>query len=420
MLGCVASCPALYQGMLRYWLMWRLPQMLSLVRGAPGLKFHYCSSRPHDLFNDFPRLFMLSDLLVIGQCGPLLQFEKLQFLHGFDKTWPNVDGTQDALSAIAGKADRPVPDDIAPFLQFFFAPFASTGRVLYAPFSTMLAGPSPDDSSFESAISLLEDALEQSSEDGLPFGFSIKQRMQDAKRTFEQANAPESVPLVPDEQSQATTEVLTTEMVCRQGRYVRPGEIAPLVDSRWQAGDILALEFYLSRYFDTMFLVSGQWAEKVPHTSYNLDLQIPYVKGIPPEALAQAVFNDPEGFKAFRSTISKALAEALKSSGSDEFGKELKRIQADIIDDGVAQLNRMWREQMKHHFFRFGAYTLGAVNVEIGLYSGNSLMEVALKLASTTAASLLLEIGQRLFSERPRLKAQPMYFISKLRSRAKR
>lgn len=418
MLGCLSSCPQLYQGALRYWLMWRLPQILQLLRGEPGLKFHYCTSQPQDLFRDFTRIFMLSDVLVIGQSGPLLCPEILHFLHDFDKTWPNVDGTHGAMQTVARKPDRPLPDEIAPFLQYFFAPFAMTGRILYAPFSTMLAGRSPNDGSFEAAIAKLDEALSRTANDGLSFGFSLKQRIQEAKRELYKEDAPESIPLMPDNQAEDDDKLIdrmpNRQAECRQGRFVNAGEVVPLVDPRWKPADILAFEFYLSRYFDTMMLVSGQWAGSIPTPSHHLDLRIPYVEGIPPEALAQAIYEDPGGFKKFHQTISTALSEVITSSGSEQFIKELKRIQKDIVDDGVAKLGQKWREMMKIRFARFGAYTSAAVGIEIGLYTGSSIAEVALKLATTAATSAFIEIAQR-YSEKHKLKEQPMHFIWKLK-----
>jgi hypothetical protein len=114
------------------------------------------------LFRDFVKLILLPDLLVIGQTGPLLDFERLTYQHNLDRPWPEVDSTQgDAgLWAIASKPDRPVPDEILPFLAYVFQPFLPTGRVLFAPLATMLAPPNSLEQSLDGVGSLLKEAME--------------------------------------------------------------------------------------------------------------------------------------------------------------------------------------------------------------------------------------------------------------------
>ena len=87
MYGVFDSCFALYQGMMRYWLMWRLPQIVDAIRDAPGLKFHLCGTY-QGLVQNFLRTFLLPDLMVVGQCGHVLQHEMLQYEHPFDRPWP--------------------------------------------------------------------------------------------------------------------------------------------------------------------------------------------------------------------------------------------------------------------------------------------------------------------------------------------
>ena len=73
MYGVFDSCFALYQGMMRYWLMWRLPQIIDTIQATPGLKFHLCSTY-QGLLQNFLRIFVLPDVLVIGQSGHVLEY----------------------------------------------------------------------------------------------------------------------------------------------------------------------------------------------------------------------------------------------------------------------------------------------------------------------------------------------------------
>lgn len=417
MLGCIFSNLNLYQGALHYWLMWRLPQLISLTRATPGLKFHYCAATPRDLYRDFLRLFLLPDLLLIGQCGPLLAPESLFFLHDFDKTWPNVGGAESSLAAIAGKVDRPIPDELLAFFRFFFAPLAPTGRLLYAPLATMLSDHTPDLTPLEGAGSHLEQMAKRAGTDGLPFGgSSMKERMIAAREQLRQPGALKSIPMAqPDDPTPPDFKNLQ----CRSGRLVAPDALFPIVDPRWSPAEILGFEFYLSRCLDTMLLVSGRWANALPSAGHHLNIRLPYVEGIPPEALAGAIADDPVAFRAFRNTVTHALSEAFASAGSENFERELTRIQREIIDDGVDSLNGKWRDFTSTRLARFGLYSTGAITLEIGLYTGKSLAEVAALLATWAASAILAEIIGRT-AEARQLREEPMYFIWRLRSKARR
>jgi len=417
MLGCIFNNLNLYQGALHYWLMWRFPEIISLTRSTPGLKFHYCAATPRDLYRNFPRLFLLPDLLLIGQCGQLLMPERLFFLHDFDKTWPNVDGNYNALAGLARKVDRPIPDELLAFLRFFFSPLAPTGRLLYAPLSTMLADHTPDLTPLDQAGYHLDQMAKRATADGLPFGgFSTKERMIAAKQELSKPNAPESIPMSrPDDQPPPDFQNLH----CRSGRLVAPDALFPLVDPRWTSADILGFEFYLSRCLDAMLLLSGRWATNIPSPGYNFNIRLPYIEGIPPEALAEAIADDPTAFRAFRKTISHALSEAFTSVGSENFDREVSRIQNEIIDDGINSLNRQWKNFTKTRLARFGIYSTGAIMLEIGLYTGKSLAEVAALLTLLGASSVFAEIRDRT-PEAEKLRKEPMYFIWRIRNKARK
>lgn len=417
LLGCVFGNLEFYQGALHYWLMWRLPQIVELTRAAPGLKFHYCAATPRDLYRDFNRLFLLPDLLTIGQCGPLLMPEPLFFLHDFDKTWPNVDGKHNALAGIACKPDRPVPNEMLPFLRFYVAPLAHLERIVYVPLSTMLSGPTPESTPLEAAALHLEHVMKTARDDGLPFGgSSVKERTIEALEQFSKPNAPESLPMHrPDDPAPPDF----TNMQRRDGRLVEPDALYPIVDSRWTSRDILAFEFYLSRCLDSMLLVGGEWADMLPVPGHHFDLQLPYIQDIPPDALAAAIGEDHRAFRKFRTSISTALSEAFSSLGSNEFDKKIRQIQHDVIDAGLTDLNQQWEDFKNTRLLRFGLYTTLAIPIEIGLYHSKSLAEVAALLTAWGAGSVITEILKRK-GETNKLRDESMYFIWRIKDSAKR
>lgn len=417
MLGTFDSCPALYQGMLRYWLMWRFPQIASSIQAAPGLKFHLCCASFRDLLGQFGRVLLLPDLLVVGQCGPLLQYEMLQYQHPLEHPWPRTDGTHASLEVIGGKADRPILDGLVRFIDECVRPLAPTGRVLVAPFATMLAGPLPTIVTPEAARAVVEQTMSAAKPDGLPRGITLQDAMEQARKLFDSGDIKGSVPLSELMGSDAKLNLGVADpnqegVENRYGRFALRNAPISQPDPLWQPEDILAFEFLMATHFGAMLVVAGDWTRLVPSASYSLDLRIPYVDGVHPAVIAEAIADDPEVFMDFRKSISRALNKALAARGSQTFSKELARIQTDIIDAGVTSLNRKWRELCRRRLARIGRYAAGTIGITVGLYCTFSPAALA-GLFSTAAASFFVELEKRI-SEQSQMKGEPMYFIWRL------
>ena len=408
MLGALDSGASLYQGTLRYWFMWRMPQLVNLIRGAQGLKFHLCCSTYQDLLSNYLRFFLLPDLLVVGHCGPLLCYEVLQYEHGIDRRWPNVDGTQPSLGVISGKPDRPMLDGLIHFIDEWIRPLASTGRVLVAPWTTLLAGPSPQLPS-DAILTVLRDALGAATDDGLRSSSVPIERWQRMLAEATEAQKAHGVPMA--ESSPAWGDF--SKNVCRYGRLAAPDAPISVPDATWSPPDILAFEFFMASYLDTMFVVAGDWCDLVPAPSFSLNLHIPYVEGLNPGILASAIKTDPEMFDAFRNAITIALHEAVNTRGSEAYAREIRRIQTDIIDRGMDTLNRKWKEFERKRLARLGAYTVATLGLEIGLYFATSPAQIV-GLFSAASVSFFNELEKRL-AEKGELRSQPMYFMWRLR-----
>ena len=272
MFGVLDSCPTLYQEMLRYWLMWRFPEIVKCIQGASGLKFHLCGTY-QGLLENFLRLFLLPDFLVVSQCGPVLRYEMLQYEHPLGQHWPNTDGTPPGLGVIGAKPDRPVVDGVVKFAEEWIRPLAPSGSVLLTPFTTMLAPPTP---TLSPAIvdELINQAVSSSSTAGLP-GKELAERAQDIVRGLHPG---ESTPLEsPEEIARDATAFDAAKMEQGFGRYTWPNTPISQPDPLWAPADILAFEFLIAQRLGAMMVVAGDWCDDVPTPAHELSLKIPYV-----------------------------------------------------------------------------------------------------------------------------------------------
>jgi len=397
--------------MVRCWLMWRLPQIVDTIKGSSGLKFHLCASY-RDLVDNFHRVFILPDLLSIGQCGHVLRREMLQYEHSFDRPWPNTDGTHPSLAAIGGKEDRPIVDGVLQFLYEWVRPLSPSGTILFAPFTSMLAGSNPTSLSAETIRNLLDIAASEARPEGLP-GKTIGDAMARAARELSGHTNGTVIPLEvsgsSSESNNKSPRFDPAQMELKYGRYFWPDEPISQPDPSWGSADILAFEFLVADQLQSMLVVAGEWCNSVPMPSHELNLRIPYVEGVSAPVLAEAIKDDPESFREFRHTMSDALLEAMNVRGSEAFSAELRRIQNNIVDSGVSKLNRKWKELSQKRLARLGQYTVKTVGVTVGLYFTFTPAALA-GLFSTALGSVLAEREKRV-GENAALKDNPMYFI---------
>ena len=246
MLRCVSNTQH-HQGMLRYWLMWRMPHLLDNIRTTPGIKLHYCSASLSSLVADFPQLMLLSDLLVVGQCGNVLLPEWLCLERPIGQAWPSIDGVKDGISVMFGKEDRPVPDGVLPFLFGDFSAFAPLGRVAYLPLSTLLSGWHPSEPPPEAAVEHLKMAVSRARSDGLPTGTRLEDLQERAKQLFakgDQKSVNMEDLMTPEEKKQLPRS--ETGVRYYSGRRVYPDTPIDQPDPRWTPADILAWELVVN------------------------------------------------------------------------------------------------------------------------------------------------------------------------------
>jgi len=403
----------LFQGTLRYWMMWRLPQLISAIQSTSGLRFHLCTASYKDLLQNLARMFLLPDLLVVGQCGLLFNYEMLQYEHPLEHQWPVVDETYEpGVSVISGKADRPFLHGLFPILDEWIRPLCSTGAITYTPYSTLLAAPQPSALSLDAVQTILSQAVSNAKPTGLPCEMTWAQRMERAKRELENNPTLKSVPLQSPSVPEDLGDRLLRKGKNRHGRIAISDDDIFQFDFSWQPADILAFEFYMSAISNTMFIVAGDWCEFVPRPGHELNLTIPNIEKADPIILANMIADDPDVFMSFRKTISTALLEALHARGSENFTNAINRIQAEIIDDGVATLYKRWEQLNRKRLKRLVFHTTKALPLAIGLYTEPSPSVIA-GLFGTVAESIYTEIDKRR-QETAEFKTDPMYFIWKI------
>ncbi len=410
MFGVLDSNPALYQGMLRYWLMWRFPQIIACIQGATGLKFHLCGTY-QGLLDNFLRLFLLPDFLVVGQCGPVLRHELLHYEHPFGQHWPNTDGRQPRVGVFGGKPDRPIVDGVVKFSMEWIRALGPSGGTLLAPFTTMLAPPMPTRSS-----ATVEELLRQAEADTRDGRLPGKTLSEVAQEKVQRLQPGETVPLghppgSPEDEAERKVFDLT-KMQRAYGRFFWPSAAISQIDPLWTPSDIVAFEFLMAQRLGSMLVVAGEWCNVLPAPGHELTVKIPCLEGVSPMKLMAAIEAEEGAYAEFRRTISSALIEALDKRGSEAFSRELINIQRNIIDAGVAKLERRLKEFRKKRRARIGQYAMGTLGVSVGLYF--SLTPVALAaLMGGLGVSLFGEI-QRHITEQANLRDEPMHFIWRL------
>ncbi len=400
----------LYQGTLRYWMMWRLPQMIDAIQSAPRLRFHLCCSSYKDLLQNFSRIYLLPDLLVLGQCGPLLHSRMLQYEHPIEHQWPVVDPLyKPGLSVIGGKFDRPVLPGWFPVLHNWVRPLSPMGGVIFAPFATMLAGANPTCLSLELVDSELDEAVDSAQPAGLPCELPYVERVERARREFEADPSKKRIPVQTPSEGQSVGDYILQNGKVREGLIALPDSEIFQFDPSWEPSDILAFEFYLSAICGSMFMVAGDWCDFVPAPGHEFKLRIPYLQKTDPAALSAMIAEEPDLFSSFRKTIAAALSQALNAHGSEAFSQEMTRIQTEVIDDGVARLHKKWDRIRRRRFERLGLYATKSVPLAIGLYTAASPAMIA-ALFGSVAESVYSEIEKRR-AELAEVKSEPMYFI---------
>ncbi len=403
MFGVLDSCPGLYQGMLRYWLMWRFPQIVHCVQQAPELKFHLCATY-QGLRENFLRLFLLPDFLVVGQCGDVLRYEYLQYLHPFGQHWPATNGTPPALGVISAKPDRPIVDGVIQFLTEWLRPLAPSDRLLFAPFTSILGPPTPPASAGQ-CEDLVRSALANARENGLP-GKELSERLREAVAAAEPGAE------IPMSSVEGVSDLNPTKLEHGYGRYFIPGARISEPDPTWTPSAILAFEFLMAQRLGAMMIVAGEWSALVPPPRHELKLSIPYIEGLSPQRLMAAIETDAAAFAEFRRTLSSALLDAMDKRGSEAFSRELERIQRDIVNAGIAKLTRTWESLKKQRRARIGEHITKVLAASVGVYVGFDAAALAVLIGGGVMSSLSEYRSQQ--QERLAIQSEPMYFIWKL------
>ena len=130
----------------------------------------------------------------------------------------------------------------------------------------------------------------------------------------------------------------------------------------------MAFESFMAAHLGCMLLVGGEWCDWVPSPAHSLNLRIPYIDGLAAPLFARFIADEPGAFQEFHSCIVTALTKALEARGSEAFSKEIDRIQREIIDDGVAKLDRKWKEIVNKRRARLGQYAMRTIGVTIGVH----------------------------------------------------
>jgi hypothetical protein len=156
---------------------------------------------------------------------------------------------------------------------------------------------------------------------------------------------------------------------------------------------------------------TGWQSDKV--TAGVLRLQVPWLDNVSPELIAKIKADEGHAFALFRNRILSALEESCAAAGSSDFGREVKRIQRDIVDEGVARITEVADRVSRMQTMRAAGVLALTVVTGISCMVG---LPVTAGLAATGASvvAFVTHLREKL-QEEGKLREDSAYFLWRLR-----
>lgn len=143
-------------------------------------------------------------------------------------------------------------------------------------------------------------------------------------------------------------------------------------------------------------------------------LEIPYLKNVKLDDLIRIRQDNEDEFSRFSRSILNAVQSMKSSSEDEDFLKECRRIQRDLIDDNVDKLNIKLSQIAAMRFAGAAGIVIGATGLSFSAINGASLPMLVSGVSSLTAGSIAVAASE--FKERFGLSENPMKFLWRLRS----
>ena len=141
-------------------------------------------------------------------------------------------------------------------------------------------------------------------------------------------------------------------------------------------------------------------------------LSLPRLNGIGVDELARVREDYRDEFERFSRAILKAVTSIKASSSSEDFMKECRGIQRDIIDENVDKLTQRYKLISKMRFAGAAGITLGAIGVGISGIAGAQLPAIVSGVGGSAVAGIALAAAE--YKERFGASENPMHFLWRL------
>jgi hypothetical protein len=147
-------------------------------------------------------------------------------------------------------------------------------------------------------------------------------------------------------------------------------------------------------------------------------IQIPFLDGLDIETISKVKDDNRDAFEAFSRSLLGAVSAVKASFGSEEFIRDIRRIQKEQIDSGINDVSRTLKKVSRASSLR----KVGILTGLIGLNAAVVLGAAVASIATGAAASVVAFVADKLASmkERGELKENKQYFLWKLQEASQR
>jgi len=142
-------------------------------------------------------------------------------------------------------------------------------------------------------------------------------------------------------------------------------------------------------------------------------IQFPHLNGVRPDYLAQIREDYRDEFELFSNSIVGAITKIKSSAGDENFLKECRAIQRDIIDDNVNKISRRLRQISKMRWAGLAGVGVSSVGLYMAGISGSQLPSIITGISGIMAGTIATAAAE--YKERFGAKDNPMRFIWRLR-----
>lgn len=145
-----------------------------------------------------------------------------------------------------------------------------------------------------------------------------------------------------------------------------------------------------------------------------LKINIPYFEGLDLKTISKIKDDNRPEFESFSRSMINSISGIKGAVGSEDFAKEVRYVQRNVIDAGIADIDTTVRRISSMNTLRNLGITLGLIGLDAGVFLGLPVSAIATGFGAAAAAMVASRVAQ--IKERGDLKEKSPYFLWKLRN----